>query len=440
MTPAARLAAAIELVDAIARGRERPADAWASDYFRDRRYVGGTDRRAIGEMVWQVLRAWRRLDWWLGIADEDPAARLRVAGLLLLDQGMRLAALEALFSGGRFGPAPLGAEERRRLAALEGGRLDHPDQPPDVRLECPSWLFPHLQRRFGEETAAELSALLAPAPLDLRVNTLKTDRAEARARLAAEGLAFDPTPLSPWGLRAASRLPVMGSAPFREGLVEVQDEGSQLVALLLGAKPGERVCDFCAGAGGKSLALAMMMANRGRLVAADVSAVRLAAAERRFRRAGLSNVACHVLTPGDKWRKRQRRSFDRVLVDAPCSGSGTWRRNPDARLTLRAEGLNELLARQRKILEDAAELVRPGGRLVYATCSLLIEENEDQVMALLAARPDEFRVVPLEEAWAEAGLAGPPPTHPRRLGPHLFLTPRRHGTDGFFAAILERRP
>lgn len=433
MTPSARLAAALELLEQIVRGRERPADAWASDYFRTRRYIGGTDRRSIGEQVWQVLRSWRRLSWWLGIGDDEPAPRLRLGALLLLS-GTSPAALESLFGGARHAPPPLGAAERQRLAGLAGHALDHPDQPLDVRLECPAWLFPSLLRRFARETEAELLALRGPAPLDLRVNLLRTDRDSAAARLAAEGIPTTPTPLSPWGLRAPGRPPVMTTAAFREGLVEVQDEGSQIIAHLVGARPGERVCDFCAGAGGKSLALAMEMANRGRLVAADVSATRLAAAERRFRRAGLSNVASHLIAPGDKWRKRQRGTFDRVLVDAPCSGVGTWRRNPDARLAFRPQDLNELLARQRKILEDAAELVKPGGRLVYATCSLLIEENEDQVSAFLSRRND-FRLVPAAEVWAETGLLLPPPE-----GPHLLLTPRRHGTDGFFAAILERRP
>jgi 16S rRNA (cytosine967-C5)-methyltransferase len=432
MTPPARLAAALELLEQIVRGRNRPADAWAADYFRSRRYIGGADRRAIGGHVWGVLRSWRRLSWWLGLEDDDPAPRLRGAGMLLLS-GTPLAALESLFDGARHAPAPLTAAERQRLARLSGQSLDHPDQPLDVRLECPSWLLPSLARRFGEALEAELLALRDPAPLDLRVNLLKAGREEAASRLAAEGIPTTPTALSPWGLRAPARAQVMATAAFRAGLIEVQDEGSQIVARLVGARPGERVCDFCAGAGGKSLALAMDMANRGRLVAADVSPPRLAAAEKRFRRAGLSNVSTHLIAPGDRWRKRHRGSFHRVLVDAPCSGVGTWRRNPDARLAFRPADLDELLARQRKILEDAAELVRPGGRLVYATCSLLIEENEDQVTALLARR-DDFRLVPLAEVWREVDLPLPAPE-----GPHLLLTPRRHGTDGFFAAILERR-
>ena len=212
--------------------------------------------------------------------------------------------------------------------------------------------------------------------------------------------------------------------------MEIQDEGSQLVAALLGARPGQRVCDFCAGAGGKTLALAATMDNRGQIVACDTSAARLANATIRLRRAGASNVERHLLEPGDKWAKRRAETFDRVLVDAPCTGTGTWRRNPDARQRLAATDLAELTARQAAILDAAAPLVRKRGRLVYATCALLEEENEAQVMHFLARHPG-FSLVPLARAWPFDGA--PPCT-----GDFLALTPARHGTDGFFAAVLER--
>ncbi|HYZ33341.1 MAG TPA: RsmB/NOP family class I SAM-dependent RNA methyltransferase, partial [Crenalkalicoccus sp.] len=234
--------------------------------------------------------------------------------------------------------------------------------------------------------------------------------------------------------RLPARRPVTGTAAWRDGLVEVQDEGSQLVALLADARPGQRVCDYCAGAGGKTLAMAARMGNRGRITACDVSAPRLEGAARRFRRAGVDNAERHLLLPGDKWAKRRAGQFDRVLVDAPCTGSGTWRRNPDARTRTGSADLAELAARQSEILASAAPLVRPGGRLVYATCSLLPEEDEAPVTAFLDRHP-EFAPLPLAVAWKDAGLAAPLPGE----GPWLLLSPARHGTDGFFAAILERR-
>ena len=236
--------------------------------------------------------------------------------------------------------------------------------------------------------------------------------------------------MSPWGLRIEGRRPVTSGPAFQSGLVEIQDEGSQLVAALVDARPGMRVCDYCAGAAGKTLALAAAMGNRGQVVACDVSAARLDNAVRRLRRAGAHNVERHKLAPGDKWAKRHAGVFDRVLVDAPCTGAGTWRRNPDARLRLKETDLAELLPKQAAILNDAARLVRIGGRLVYATCSLLPVENEAQVSQFLAAHSG-FGVVSLERAWL---LAGPPPC----AGDFLFLTPARHATDGFFAAVLER--
>ena len=299
--------------------------------------------------------------------------------------------------------------EQALLRRLEGRALDHPSMPEAVRLEVPDWLGSRIE-------PAELRALLEPASLDLRVNLLKANRDDARAALAAEGLEAVPTPLSPWGLRIEGRRQVTTGAAFREGLVEIQDEGSQLVAALVDARPGMRVVDLCAGAGGKTLALAMTMQNRGQLVACDVSAVRLDGAVRRLRRAGVHNVERHLLEPGDKWIKRRAASFDRVLVDAPCTGTGTWRRNPDARLRLTEADVAELLPKQAGVLDEAASLVRKGGRLVYATCSLLSEENEDQVSAFVSRHPG-FTQVDV-----------------------LTLTPARHRTDGFFAAVLERSP
>ncbi len=429
MTPAARIEASIALLSAIDDSPARPADAVANDFFRSRRYIGSGDRRAVSDRVWTVLRRRRRLIWWLARADAAPAPRLLVAASLLVE-GWTLAGVAQAFSGGHFAPAPLDRPEHAALRGLEGHTLDHPSMPDAVRLETPDWLLPLLADRFGTALNAELEALRDPAPLNLRVNTLKTTRNEARTALAAEQLDASATLLSPWGLRIEGRRPVTSGTAFQSGLVEIQDEGSQLVALLTDAQPAMRVCDYCAGAAGKTLALAATMQNRGQIIACDASPARLDNAVRRLRRAGVHNVERHLLVPGDKWPKRHASGFDRVLVDAPCTGTGTWRRNPDARLRLTATDLAELLPRQATILQDAARLVRTGGRLVYATCSLLRAENEAQVLQFLAGHPG-FSLVPLQRAWP---LAGPPPCP----GDFLFLTPDRHGTDGFFAAVLER--
>jgi 16S rRNA (cytosine967-C5)-methyltransferase len=430
VTPAARLAASIDLLAAIDTS-PRPADAVANDFFRARRYIGAADRRAVSEAAWGVLRAPRRLAWWLARTGTDPTPRLRAAAAALLRPDASLPALARAFSGGQFAAAPLTEAEHAALAPLAGHTLDHPDMPAAVRLELPDWLAPRLAARFGATLPAEAAALLAPAPLDLRVNLLKTTRDAARAALAGEGIEAIPTPFSPWGLRVAGRRNVTATAAFRTGAVEIQDEGSQLVALLADARPGQAVLDFCAGAGGKTLALAMTMGNRGRLLACDVSAPRLDGAIRRLRRAGVHNAERHLLVAGDKWTKRRAGGFDRVLVDAPCTGTGTWRRNPDARTRLTEQDLDELTARQAAILDQAAPLVRSGGKLIYATCSLLAEENEAQVTCFLARHPD-FAEVPLARAW-------PLPSRPPGTEAALALTPARHATDGFFAAVLERR-
>jgi 16S rRNA (cytosine967-C5)-methyltransferase len=284
-----------------------------------------------------------------------------------------------------------------------------------------------------------MAALNLPAPLDLRVNRLKADRDTAQRALAAEGIRAEPTPWSPLGLRITHRVPLAGTAAFKDGLVEVQDEGSQLAAPLADARPGMRVVDFCAGAGGKTLALAAQMENRGKLVACDTASWRLERAGIRLRRAGVSNVERRPLSSErDPWVKRhapkgKEGGFDRVFVDAPCLGIGSWRRNPDGKWRMTPNDLAELLVRQRDILASAARLVKPGGRLVYATCSLLREENEDQAEAFLAASPD-FVLYPVGRAWAET-------LNDRCPGgeDYLRLTPARHGTDGFFVALFERR-
>ena len=429
MTPAARIAAAIELVVAIDAAPRKPADAVANGFFRERRYIGSGDRRAVSDRAWHVIRARRRLSWWIGRARARLSPRLLVAASLLLE-GWSREGLEQAFSGGQFAPEKFNAEEKAAVADIAGHTLIHPAMPTGVRIEAPDWIVPLLEARFGDALDAEMAAMDLPAPVDMRVNLLKGDRDTALAAMAEAGVTAEPTLISPWGLRVPSRQPVVALKPFQDGLVEIQDEGSQLIAAMVGALPDMRVADWCAGAGGKTLALAMTMQNRGHIVASDVSAIRLEGAVKRLRRAGVHNVERHQPAPGDKWVKRRAGSFDRVLVDAPCTGTGTWRRNPDARSRLTERDLAELTVKQSVILEEASRLVRKGGRLVYATCSLLVQENEARVEAFLSAHPG-FAVVPLAQAWS---LPTPVPCD----GPYLSLTPLRHGTDGFFAAVLER--
>jgi 16S rRNA (cytosine967-C5)-methyltransferase len=435
VTPAARIQAAIDLLAAVEAEKRRPADAIANDFFRARRFIGGSDRRAVSDLAWGAIRQKLRLDWHLARLGAAPAPRMVLAAQLMLGEGWPPQKLAGHFTGDRFAPAALDREEVDLVRRLAGETLVHADMPEGIALNLPDWAMAGLRDRFGARLAEEAAAMEGAAPLDLRANLLRTSRDSARLALAAEGITAAPTPLSPWGLRIADRKPIGTTTAFRDGLVEVQDEGSQLIALLADARPGMRVADYCAGAAGKTLAMAATMQNRGHIVACDVSVPRLEGAGRRLRRAGVDNAERHLLEPGDKWRKRRGKSFDRVLVDAPCTGSGTWRRNPDARLRTNAQDLAELAVKQTAILDDASELVRPGGRLVYATCSLLPEEDEMQIERFLA-RHQDFVMRPVPALWAELCPAVPAPSE----APMLSLSPARHGTDGFFVAVLERKP
>lgn len=425
MTPAAIIAAAIEVLEEQA-ARPGPLDLILGRYQRQRRYIGSKDRAALSERLFGIARRQARLDWRIHAAGGEAGPRTRAVADLALVDGMAAEAVIGLFQAGGHGPAPLSPTETTVLHHLGAPPLEQTGTPPGVRLECPDWAWSGFQRAFGAEAERELAALLSPAPLDLRVNRLKSDRASALAAIRAAGFDAKPTPYAPDGVRLAGRV-ALGRIPgLLEGAVDPQDEGSQLVALTLGAAPGERVADFCAGAGGKTLALAATMGNKGTLLALDVDGRRLDRAAPRFAKAGVDNVRRRALKPGaDPWLKRQARRFDRVLIDAPCSGVGAWRRNPDARWARGQPPLEDLARLQAEILPRAARLVRSGGLLVYATCSLLPEENEDRVQAFLAAAP-EFRVSPPDDFPA-----------PLTDG-FLKLTPARHGTDGFFAAWLRR--
>lgn len=393
----------------------RPADVGLSQFFRARPKLGGRDRAFIAEAVFGVLRHLRSLEHLAG--GREP--RRLLLAWLARHGGHNLREFE-----------PLGdAEELAWLRDVKAADLAA--LPPAVRLDLPDWLHARLHDLYGETLDALVAALNRPAPLDLRVNALRADRAAVQARLAADGIRAEPTPWSPWGLRVQGKPAINRHPLFLDGTFEVQDEGSQLLALLTGARRGEMVCDFCAGAGGKTLALGAMMKNTGRLYAFDVSDKRLARLKPRLARSGLSNVhPIHIGGETDARVKRLSAKFDRVLVDAPCSGLGTLRRNPDLKWRQTPQTVAELTAKQATILTAAAGLVKPGGRLVYATCSLLPEENEAIVAAFLDAHP-EYRQQPVGPILASQHID-------LAMEEVLRLDPARHGTDGFYAAVLER--
>jgi len=431
MTPSARLAAILEILDLI-ETTPRPADAITSGYFRSRRFIGSKDRGAVSTAVYDILRHHARLNWWLEKYRAPVTPRGRFLTYMRLVEKKTPSEMQGLCDGHQYAPARLELEERKYLERLQGHTIDHPSMPDAVAGECPDWAAESLKARFGKKFADELKALLHPAPLDLRINPLKITREAALTALKKLDLKVELAPYSPFGLRVHERPALNRIDLLKKGAIEIQDEGSQLVALLVDPKAGERVVDFCAGAGGKTLALSAQMENKGRIVACDVLENRLKRSGERFRRAGLHNIEIKPLSSErDPWVKRHKLSYDRVLVDAPCSGTGTWRRNPDSRWRSLGPGLETLLPLQASILESASRLVKEGGRLVYATCSLLPDENEKQIERFIDNHP-EFVVVPVQECGADI------PNLPR-TGDFLSLSPAAHNTDGFFAAVMERK-
>jgi len=392
---------------------DAPADQLLSRYFRSHRELGQHDRAFIAETVFAVLRRRRSLEAAAG--SSEPQA-LAVAALLRI-LGFSARALQGL-------------ADEDLLRTLREARADA--LPAAVRADLPDWLWQKLEGQYGAEEASRIAqGLLNPAPLDLRVNLARIEPDVARAQLGADGIEALPTPYSPAGLRVAGKPAINRHPLFLQGLVEVQDEGSQLLAWLLAPRRGEMIADYCAGAGGKTLAAAMLMRGTGRVYAMDVSAKRLAALAPRAARAGITNVQTLLLGEDDARARRLAGKLDRVLVDAPCSGFGTLRRNPDLKWRHGPEAVTELAAKQRRILADASRLVKPGGRLVYATCSVLEEENDAVADHFQGAHP-EFKALSCAELLAAQRIALDP-------GPRLRLWPHLHGTDGFFAAVFERQ-
>jgi 16S rRNA (cytosine967-C5)-methyltransferase len=389
-----------------------PADETLSAYFRQNRSLGPQERVFVAEAAFAVLRRRRSLEAAAGSA--QPAALVAAAAMRVL--GLSARSLEGLID----------AAVAQRIRAFRAEAL-----PDAVRADLPDWLWDRLVAERGPDEALRIAqAMLNAAPLDLRVNLARVGRDEVLARLAADGIEAAATPYSPAGVRLAGKPAVNRHPLFKDGLVEVQDEGSQILAWLLAPRRGEMIADYCAGAGGKTLALAMLMRGTGRIYAMDISAGRLAALAPRAARAGVTSVHSLVLSgESDARVKRLAGKLDRVLVDAPCSGFGTLRRNPDLKWRHAPSAVSQLAAKQRAILAAASRLLKPGGRLVYATCSILREENEGIAEEFQAMQP-RFRPLPCGELLAAQRI-------PLDTGSFLRLWPHRHGTDGFFAAAFE---
>ena len=410
MTPAARLQMAIEILEGLDKTAQ-PTDRFLKAWFRTRRFAGSKDRRAIAEQVFSVQRRRARLAHRMG---SDAPRALVIAALLEVGDDVA-----ALFSGG-YGPAPLTDAERASLSAAP------PSAPAWVTGEYPAWLEPELTRAFGDGLPKAMAALIPRAPVDLRANTLKVARDDVIAALKKDGITGAPTPYAPHGIRIAGEAPNLSqSSLFESGAFEFQDEAAQIASLLCDARPGMRVLDLAAGAGGKSLALAAAMQNRGEILACDVRGEALFELQKRAARAGAIIIKTLPLE-----HARPEGAFDLVLVDAPCGGSGTWRRQPELRWRLTPARLAELTGIQDRLLDQAASAVAPGGRLVYATCSILPVENQDRAEAFRARQPG-FAPVDLRESWPEAAL-------PPGLSTDFRASPALTGTDGFYCAGFRR--
>jgi len=429
MTPAARASAAIEVLADI-DARKRPASEALKGWGLGHRFAGSGDRAAIGNLVFDCLR--KRASCAAAMGDEEP--RSLVLRTLVTGWSMTPEEVSALCDGSRFAPPPLSDAE------LEGFKRELPkDAPAHIRGDFPEWLGEAFGQVFGDLAAEEGAALSERAPVDIRTNTLKATR--EKVLKALQRLEAQPTAYSPLGVRIAHR-PGPGRSPHVEsegahgkGWLEVQDEGSQMAALLSGAGPRQQVMDFCAGAGGKTLALSGLMENTGQLFAYDSDRRRLRPIFERLKRAGARNV--QVLNAGETEALTPLEGkMDLVFIDAPCTGSGVWRRRPDAKWRLSPQMLEARVGEQVTVLDQGAALVEPGGRLAYITCSVLPVENRDQVDGFLSRHPD-FKIVPWRTLW-EAAIPVASPASADGSDETLLMTPLSHGTDGFFVCVLER--
>lgn len=425
MQHAAQIQATIDLLqESIDSGY--PADRLMANYFRARRYIGSKDKAAISTYFYQVLRSRLSVEYLLSQTGLAISPTLMLAVMLHFEAQD----LNQVFTGQQHQPRRLTLEETERLHSVSTNLLS--DAPENVRMNVPEWLHSSLQSALGDRYVDEMDAVNQRAQTDIRVNTLKGTRDDLQAALEKIGFEASATSYSAWGLRFATRVPLFNTTLFKQGFFEIQDEGSQLLAQVTGVKSGQKVVDFCAGAGGKTLAMAAMMNNKGVIYACDVHSKRLEETKKRAKRAGAHNIRVQALsTEHDKWVKQHSGTIDVVLIDAPCSGTGTWRRSPDSRWNLSAKRLADLLMLQASILQSAARLVKPGGRLLYATCSLLNEENQDQVDQFLQANA-EFLPAELDLPASLSEAANDPKNQ-------LRLLTHKHQTDGFFVAQMVKK-
>lgn len=426
MKPQARIQSLIDILGNITENTRVPMDTVVGDYMRNRRYIGSKDRANMAERIYNVARHHARLGWWIEQIGAEDSARNRILLWLVLGEDADDKRCKDMFDGSKYSPEPLNADELKMISTAKGQNVNHKEMPEDVLAECPPLYTDKLKTYFGDNFVAEMQAMLEPATLDLRVNTFTCEVEKAQNYLEADGVKTTKTQYSPWGLRCENKAYLSRTKAMGKGWIEIQDEGSQLIAAQCEAEPGMQVLDFCAGAGGKTLALGAAMQRKGRIVAMDNDARRLERGRKRYKKAGIADiieVRCLEEDRHRKWLKKQKQKFDVTILDVPCSGTGTWRRNPDMRWTTYGPSLEELTKIQEQILESACHTVKEGGKLVYATCSLLPDENEAQVEKFLAAHP-EFELQPIKD---------------ERLGnPYMRLTPYRHNTDGFFSAVLKR--
>lgn len=424
MKPASRIQATIDVLEKIEGNTRVPMDSVVGDYMRVRRYIGSKDRNEIAERVYHMARHYARLTWWLEKIGAEDTPRNRVITWLALGEQIDAKRSKDLFDGSKYAPEAFSEAEQKRFNHLAGRSFDHPDMPIEVQVECPPLYEERLKSFFGDDFSDEMAAMLSAAPLDLRVNTFLATTEKVQNFLEADGVKTNPAPYAPHALRCEGKAYLAKTKAFGKGWVEIQDEGSQMIAALCDAKPGMQVLDYCAGAGGKTLALAADMQRKGRIVAMDTDERRLKKGRDRYKKAHVADIIeARPIEENAKWLKRQKEKFDIVLTDVPCTGTGTWRRNPDMRWRTFGPSLEELIAIQAEIMDKVAGLVKPGGKFVYATCSLLADENENQIERFLKNHPD-FEVQPVS----------------KELGsPYMRLTPKRHNTDGFFAAILIRK-
>jgi len=437
MKPAARIQATIDVLTRIADNTRVPMDSAIGDYMRQRRYIGSKDRANIAERCYAMARCHARLGWWLEKFEAADTPRNRILFWLLLaevtgEPGRIETYVTDLFDGLKYSPEPLSAQELHYIKLIRegkmiGGGIDHTDMPSAVKVEVPEKYAEQLNAYFGADFETEMAAMLKTATLDLRVNTHLISREDAKAALEKDDVETTLGRYADTALRCVKKSYISRTKAFTKGWIEIQDEGSQLIAQACDAQPGMQVLDYCAGAGGKTLALGAAMKCKGRIVAMDNDSKRLAKGRDRYKKARIADIV-EVRSLEDeknrKWVKRQKGKFDIVLTDVPCTGTGTWRRNPDMRWRQFGPTLEELIPIQADILTRASALVKPGGKLVYATCSLLTEENEQQIDAFLKDHCNDFKIQPV----------------PEQLGnPYIRMTPHRHQTDGFFTAVLIRK-